>query len=111
MAELNAPKSVQTHKNLGLLILLLRKTPMRAEMPVDKKNKASPTLTKDKLAVKFKNTAEEPGELAKYIYHDRVPALMMVIANSFLPEIPVDFVKKLNLTKLLHFYLRFFVFI
>jgi len=50
---------------------------------------------------------EAPTEFAKYMYHDRVPALMMVIAKSLLPEIPIDFVRKLNLTKLLHSYLMF----
>lgn len=98
MAELNTPNSIQAPKNLLLLILLLKRTPTKAETPAVKKNKAFPTATKDESVVKFANTILAPI-LLKYMNHDRVPALMRDIAKSFLPEIPIRFVRKLNLAK------------
>lgn len=94
-AELNTPNSVQAHKNLLLLILFLNRTPTKAETPAVKKNKALPTATKDESIVKFLNTISAPT-LLKFMYHDRVPALIRDMERSLPPEIPIPFVGKLN---------------
>jgi len=95
MTELNTPNNIQAHKNLLLLIILRNRTPIKAEIPAVKKNKALPTATKDESVVKFLNTISAPA-LLKYMYQDRVPALMKDIAKSLLPEIPIRFFWKFN---------------